>query len=142
MIPIAVRVLLLSIILSAFGAMVKAQSKCQPKKHAKLPVIIGLTYHTGRKKLLALGWQPKQTISANEASTDINTAYGNGEIFWKKGYWEVEACSGTGLGHCSFLYTDAYGNILRVVTAGEEHIQRPRSYARIQFYKFVCEPND
>jgi|GEM_PF-5469616 len=62
----------------------------------------------------------------------------NGPIFWKAGFLELEACSGTGLGFCAFLFNDAYGNTLRIVTAGEE-LQDPPSHAIVQNYKFVCE---
>jgi hypothetical protein len=104
-------------------------------KHAPLPAIIGLTYHKARPKLL--GWQPFATIHHNEAPTNPNTSYGNGEIFWKKGYWEIEVCGGTGLAPCAFLFEDVYGNKLRVTTAGEEEPRR--YYARVTGYKFVCD---
>jgi hypothetical protein len=114
-----------------------AQNKpCRPAKHAKLPSITGLTYHKARKRLLAAGWQPLRTKSFNEAATDPDIAYGNGRIFWKRGYVEVEACSGTGIAACAFLFEDAYGNRLRVTTAGEE---TPKGSARVTGFRFVCE---
>ena len=45
---------------------------------------------------------------------------GNGPIFWKRGYWELETCSGTGLAHCLFQFIDPTGRLLEVVTEGEE----------------------
>lgn len=112
--------------------------RCSPRKHAKLPAITELTYHTARKKLLAVGWQPVQTISFNESKTDSNIAYGNGRIFWKRGYIEIETCSGTGVAACAFLFEDAYGNQLRVTTAGEE-IPKQKAYARVTSFQFVCD---
>ncbi len=116
-----------------------AQGKpCRPNRHAKLPPITELTYHKARKMLLAAGWQPLRTKSFNEADTDPDIAYGNGRIFWKRGYVEVESCSGTGVAACAFLFKDAYGNRLRVTTAGEE-LPKERAYAKVTGFRFVCE---
>ncbi len=131
---------ILVVVLSlSFGvSAVSAQSRCVPSRHAKLPLVLNLTYHKARPKLLAAGWQPFETIHHNEARTNPNTSYGNGQIFWKKGYWEVEFCSGTGLAACGFLFEDAYGNRLRVTTAGEEY-PKQKAFARVTGYKFVCD---
>jgi hypothetical protein len=83
---------------------------------------------------LAAGWKPLRTKSAN----DPDVSEGNGPLFWRKDYVEIEACSGTGLGYCSFLFKDAYGNRLRVITAGEEKPQVGAS-ARVTGFRFVCE---
>jgi hypothetical protein len=117
------------------------ETRCAPERHAELPVIFDLTYHEARRKLLSAGWQPFQTIHHNDAGTNINTSHGNGQIFWEKGYWEIEACAGTGLGPCSFLFTDAYSNRLRVTTAGEED-RRQHSVAGVTSYKLVCRELD
>jgi hypothetical protein len=122
----------------AAGSAFAQNRPCQPRRHAKLPVIIELTYHKARKKLLAAGWQPLQTKSFNEAGDDPDISYGNGRLFWRGGYVEVEACSGTGVAACAFLFKDAYGNRLRVTTAGEE-LPRQKAYARITGFQFVCE---
>jgi len=111
---------------------------CQPRRHAKLPAITEFTYHRARKKLLATGWQPLQTKSFHEADSDPDISHGNGHLFWKRGYVEVEGCSGTGIGACGFLFKDAYGNRLRVTTAGEE-LPRQKAYARVTGFRFVCE---
>ncbi|HJU55046.1 MAG TPA: hypothetical protein VJ715_10750 [Pyrinomonadaceae bacterium] len=116
-----------------------AQNKpCRPAKHARLPAITELTYHKARKRLLAAGWQPLRTKSLNEADSDPDIAYGNGRVFWKRGYVEVESCSGTGVAACSFLFEDAYGNRLRVATAGEES-PREKAYARVTGFRFDCD---
>lgn len=116
-----------------------AQNKpCRPDKHARLPAITELTYHKARKRLLAAGWQPLRTKFYNEADNDPDISHGNGRIFWKRGYVEVEACSGTGMAACSFLFGDAYGNQLRVSTEGEE-MPKEKAYARVTGFRFVCE---
>ena len=116
-----------------------AEKSCKPSKHAKLPAVTELTYHKARKALLSAGWQPLQTKSFNEANTDPDISSGNGALFWKKGYVEVEACAGTGVAPCAFLFKDAYGNRLRVTTAGEEY-PKEKAYAKVTGLQFVCEP--
>ena len=115
-----------------------AQKKsCQPTKHAKIPAIGKATYQTARKRLLAAGWQPVPRKSFSETNPDPSIAYGNGPMFWKRGYVEVELCSGTGVAACSFLFKDTYGNRLRITTAGEE-LPEQKSYAKVTGFRFVC----
>ena len=113
------------------------EKRSSPARHARLPAITELTYHRARKKLLAAGWLPLRTKSFNEARSDPDVSYGNGQIFWRRGYVEVEACAGTGAAACSFLFKDAYGNRLRVTTAGEEFPRR-KIYASVTGFRFVC----
>ena len=116
-----------------------ADKSCKPTKHAKLPTVTEFTYHKARKALLSAGWQPLQTKSFSDAKTDPDISSGNGALFWAKGYVEVEACAGTGIAPCAFLFKDAYGNRLRVTTAGEEH-PKEKAYAKVTGFQFVCEP--
>ena len=122
----------------AAGLCLSQTKPCRPSRHAKLPTIAEFPYARARKKLLATGWQPYQTKSFNEAHEHPDIKYGNGPLFWKRGYVELEACSGTGVGACAFLYKDAYGNHLRVTTAGEE-IPKQKAYARVTGFQFVCD---
>ena len=117
-----------------FGNAWTQEKPCKPRRHAKLPVVKDSTYHKARKKLIAAGWQPLRTKS----SDDSDVTSGNGPMFWRKGYVELEACSGTGVAACAFLFRDAYGNRLRVTTEGEE-LPEEKFYARVRGYKFVCE---
>ena len=120
--------------------LVLPQQTCQPSKHAKLPAIVSMTYHKARPLLLRNGWQPYQTIHVNEAKTHPATSYGNGQLFWNRGYYEIEDCAGTGMAPCIFLFEDAYGNRLRIGTEGEETVAKGRRYyARVTSYKFVCD---
>ena len=119
------------------GVVLTQERPCPPRRHAKLPAITDSTYHKARKRLLAAGWQPVQRKSFDEATSDPDISYGNGRLFWRKGYVEVEACSGTGVAACSFLFKDAFGNRLRVQTAGQE-VPRRKHYARVTGFEFVC----
>ena len=122
----------------AAGSVIAQDKPCAPKRHAKLPAITELTYHRARKKLLAAGWQPWQTKSFNDSGIDPDISNGNGRLFWRKGYVEVESCAGTGVAACSFLFRDAYGNRLRVTTAGEE-LPRRKNYALVTGFRFACD---
>ena len=116
-----------------------AQTKpCAPTTHAKLPVITDKTYHEARKALLQNGWQPLQTKSWNTAKSDPDIASFNGQVFWSRGYVEVEACAGTGISACAFLFSDAYGNRLRVTTAGMES-PKDKAIASVTGYQFTCD---
>ena len=115
-----------------------AEKACTPRKHAKLPVVAEITYHKARKMLLSAGWQPLQTKSFNDAKNDPDISSGNGAIFWEKGYVEVEGCAGSGVAPCAFLFKDAYGNKLRVTTAGEEY-PKEKTFAKVTGAQFVCE---
>ena len=132
-------VLIASLALSITAGLCLAQTKrCQPSRHARLPAITELTYSRARKKLLTAGWQPLQTKSFNDADEDSDIKSGNGPLFWKRGYVELEACSGTGVAACAFSFKDAYGNHLRVTTAGEE-LPKEKTYARVTGFQFVCD---
>jgi hypothetical protein len=131
---------LIAVLICGFAANIAlSQNKpCCPGKHARLPAITELSYNKARKRLLTAGWQPLRTKFYNQADTDPDIAYGNGHVFWQRGYVEVEACSGTGVAACSFLFRDAYGNRLRVITEGEE-LPKEKAYATVTGFRFVCE---
>lgn len=130
----------LAVLISALAiSITRAQDNpCRPTKHARLPAITELTYHKARKRMLAAGWQPLRTKSYNEVDTDPDITYGNGRTFWKRGYVEVKACSGTRVAACAFLFKDAYGNRLRVTTEGEE-LPDEKAYAIVTGFRFLCE---
>ncbi|MGZ5172245.1 MAG: hypothetical protein ACXWCY_32940 [Burkholderiales bacterium] len=86
--------------------------------HTPIPRLPGLIYDEARELLLNAGWQPRRQHWTYASEPDVQ--FGNGKVFWERGYWEIIHASGTGLGHCSFGFQDVYGNKLTVVTAGEE----------------------
>ncbi len=84
----------------------------------RIPVIIESSYDVARELLIREGWQPyKKQWSYGE---DPKVQSGNGPLFWKRGYWELESCSGTGLAECSFEFIDPHKRVLIVITNGEE----------------------
>lgn len=80
--------------------------------------LYGLTYHQARKELLGKGWIPNKRHWLH--GDTVNMKSGNGPIFWKKGYFELDSCSGTGYAYCRFEFFDPSGRILVIITEGEE----------------------
>lgn len=110
---------------------------CPVVQHADVPALTELNYHDARDLLLKAGWQPVTSIHYNDTE-NADIRYGNGKIFWDKGYSEIESCAGTGLGQCLFNFSDIYGNSLKVVTIGEESPKND-SYASVDRYWLDCE---
>lgn len=81
-----------------------------------IPKIYGLSYDDARKKLIDYGWVPDR----KNYSHGVQFTYGNGKIFWERGYWEVDNCLGTGEAVCFFKFFDPSRRALTVTTAGEE----------------------
>jgi len=109
--------------------------RCQPTRHASLPTVTKRTYDDARKALIAAGWKPFQMHKVRD---DVDISEGNGPIFWQRNYVEVEACSGTGLAPCAFLFIDTYGNRLRISTAGEE-VPEAKVHAIVTEVRYVCD---
>lgn len=102
--------------------------------HGPLPRIAGLPYDEARNLLIEAGWQPRMNHWSH--GSDPNLQAGNGLHFWKKGYWEITNASPTGLAHCIFSFGDVYGNILTVMTAGEEWEEHDAK-ARVWRWRFT-----
>ncbi|MBZ8181911.1 hypothetical protein [Oscillatoria salina] len=67
-------------------------------------------YRDLRSELIDLGWQPLTFPPGNEFDSVRN------DIMRLEGWREVEACSGTGLGFCLFVFDDGEGNRLSITT--------------------------
>ena len=89
-----------------------------PRDQPAIPKIYDKTYDVARKLLIKEGWLPNKRLPIH--GEDVEVQSGNGPIFWERGYWELEACSGTGLANCLFEFIDPTGRLLEVVTEGEE----------------------
>lgn len=89
-----------------------------PSNEPAIPKIYGKPYGAARKQLIQEGWLPNKHEPFHGQEAEVQS--GNGPIFWKRGYWELETCSGTGMGHCLFQFVDPTGRLLEVVTEGEE----------------------
>lgn len=113
------------------------RTTCYPPQHADLPPILDQNYVAARSVLIQSGWQPDFTVARSQMLT--TEGYSVGEK-WAvdAGFFELETCSGTGMGHCYFVFGDAYGNRLRVVTSGETFPDVP-AYPSVSTYRLVCD---
>jgi hypothetical protein len=100
------------------GAPVSIKNQSSEKSNA-IPNVHDMTYDHARQALIQAGWMPAMRSWIEGDSVDVQS--GNGPIFWKRGYRELDSCSGTGEAFCLFFFTDPRGNVLRVITAGEEY---------------------
>ena len=89
-----------------------------PSDQPAIPKIYDKSYDVARKLLIREGWLPNKRLPIH--GEDVEVQSGNGPIFWQRGYWELEACSGTGSANCLFEFIDPTGRLLEVVTEGEE----------------------
>lgn len=106
--------------------------KNKPIKNApvalKLPNIDGLTYHEARKVLIKEGWDP---VPYDEEIA----GYGQEKYFKDLGYNEIQSCGG-GAPFCLFSFKNTDGDILKVVSAGEEDTQStPPYFAMVNNYR-------
>lgn len=101
-----------------------------------IPNIYQLTYDEARRIILEAGWQPQFHSWVYAQGVEVQS--GNGPIWWERGYYEIEACSGTGYGFCKFVFRDAHYRTLTVVTGGEERADGSGK-ARVVNY-FIDEP--
>ncbi len=88
------------------------------EERLRIPVITGTSYDVARELLMREGWQPN--VKHVSYGNDPNVQSGNGPTFWKRGYWELESCAGTGSAECLFEFIDPSERVLIVVTHGEE----------------------
>lgn len=73
-------------------------------------LVPGRQYADARNQLIQQGWVP--------ADVPEPGPYGVERMAYEAGFTEVTACSGTGLGHCHFLFTHTTENkVLAVITA-------------------------
>jgi TIR domain len=115
-------------------------SQSTPVTQTPVPPITEKTYDEARKLLIDAGWQPRKNRWTYEKDENIQT--GNGPTFWKKGYWEVVSCAGTGTAECRFEFIDANGRTLVVITAGEEDDEGGKYHATVLSYTFKKKKNN
>ena len=74
------------------------------------------SYRALRQELIDMGWQPATFELENEFETVRN------HIHQVEGWHEIEACSGTGLGFCKFIFQDEQGNQLSITTVNNDPV--------------------
>lgn len=68
-------------------------------------------YRELRSELIKIGWQPGVFQPSGIITETIQQT---------EGWNEVEACSGTGLGFCRFVFQDEHGNQLGITTVNND----------------------
>lgn len=84
-----------------------------------------MPYHKARKIILQNGWKP---VPGNTPDENIGIP---ALAFQDLGYTEVDDCSGTGMGYCTFYFQDNKGEYLRIGTEGSDHGPDSNIQARI-----------
>jgi hypothetical protein len=90
----------------------------EPNRHPPIELRFDMDYDDARALLIRDGWQPYIRHWNHGSSPDVR--YGNGPVFWDRGYHELAYCSGMGHAFCRFEFVDANQNKLVVITRGEE----------------------
>ena len=90
-------------------------SSCVEKQRENT-LIINMSYHEARPIIIESGWQPTQA-----KRSDMDAEYYLPHFYYDAGYTEVIACSGTGLGYCTFKFKNEKGEYLRVTTQGGDY---------------------
>jgi len=113
----------------------------EPNQHPAIGLRFDMTYDDARALLIRDGWQPYMRHWNHGWSPDVR--YGNGPVFWERGYHELAYCSGTGYAFCRFEFMDANRNKLVVVTAGEEENSVPCKARVVRwFFENTTSPSD
>lgn len=106
-------------------------------QRAKLPRLEALALPAARERLLAQGWQARQSDPGADEGED-----GMRDALRKLGFPEIEGCSGTGMGYCNYHYRNAAGDALQLTTAGEYVPpgvdQADASWPRVAGYTVLC----
>ncbi|WP_455233305.1 hypothetical protein [Geopseudomonas aromaticivorans] len=84
---------------------------------AKIPAIAGKPYNQAREMLIAEGWKPAPSHSANEE------LFGQVRAFMAAGFNEIYDCAGAGAAPCIVYFRDSSTLTLKVVTVGESELK-------------------
>ncbi|CAD7057362.1 hypothetical protein RHAB21_01138 [Pseudorhizobium halotolerans] len=110
----------------SLGSLAPVERFCDGK--ATVPNIYGIPIAEAREALASAGWGPVLGIGPDEPA-DVRSAQ-----LKAAGIYEVQFCSGTGLGYCSFGYAGQFAE-LSVVTVGEG---KPSSSPQVARYSVSC----
>jgi len=98
---------------------------CSADQSSPLPQILSMDYKNARAELMKEGWKPAHKGNPAEDEQWAVDA----------GFPEVEACRNSGPRPCHFNLSDSAGNVLHIVTNGDE------ANSIVQYF-FLCEGDD
>ena len=84
-------------------------------KSQDLPLRKGMTYGEARQVILEQGWKPNPNVESNLRSPVVKAIF-------DRGYIEIGDCSGTGEAPCRYEFVNQNGELLYVVTAGQNRL--------------------
>lgn len=93
-----------------------AQSSVLSKK-VKLSLKTGKSYATARKVLSASGWKP---VNNYRNLSKIDRAH---NVVKNLRFYEMQSCSGTGVGYCNFIFKNKNGKTLTVTTVSNDETE-------------------
>ncbi|WP_271253159.1 hypothetical protein [Pseudanabaena sp. Chao 1811] len=82
-----------------------------------LPLRKGMTYKETRRIILKQGWKPNPDVKTNLRNSGVKAIF-------DRGYIEISDCSGTGEAPCRYEFVNQKGELLYVVTAGQNRLLR------------------
>lgn len=94
-------------------------------ENVRLSMKEGKLYSAARKILMADGWTP---INNYQNLSEIDREH---NVVKNLRFYEMEACSGTGMGYCNFIFTNKTGKILTITTYENEETEPRVSGYRI-----------
>ena len=105
-----------SFLFAVFSLLVPLSLPACAKKVSWQARVIDMPYYEARKIILNNGWTPAQT-----ERSDFDAEYGLPHFYYDAEYTEVLACSGTGMGYCTFKFHNEKGEYLKVTTQGGDY---------------------
>jgi hypothetical protein len=102
-------------------SLLTAQSSVLPRK-VKLSLKAGKSYVAARKVLQTNGWKP---VNNYRNLSKIDREH---YVVKNLRFYEMESCSGTGVGYCNFIFKNKNGKTLTVTTVGNDETEggKPR----------------
>lgn len=88
----------------------------------------GESYAELREELLRIGYQPVE-------GPEEKSILGN-DVYERTGWEELEDCAPTGLGLCTFVFTDNHGNKLDITTSANEDGGPPNQRHQIHDWEY------
>lgn len=98
--------------------------------------INGLSYREARPLIMGAGWKPLQTLYEGTDDYEMNATSEDAKAILRKGFHELQSCTGGGPSYCAFLFQNKNGDQLRVVTKGEQW-DEPSPSARVAGYRLI-----
>lgn len=132
------RIIFSAVIFFCLSALQSFAQDCTSRTAPSVPEVTGVDYPQARASLIASGWQPfldRKVIEA-QGEPKISEKWAH-----DAGYFEMQSCSGTGLGYCRANFVSKDRVWLRVITVTSEAEANAETHP-VERLAFVCGPDD